>query len=129
MDALSAMLTDLDDFARGGMTEEEATKTRFLARSEIVGENETVERTSLALAHDAALGLGPDYEARASASSDGADRSKLNKLAATFFDRAGGVIVVVGPRAKLEGPLTQAGFGPIEHRDAEGALVKGAKAR
>lgn len=126
-EALGAMLGDLDDFARGGLTEEEAAKTRMQARSEIVGEYETVDRTSIALAHDAALGLGPAYEAEASALADQADRGALGALAARFFERAGGVIVVVGPRAKLEGPLAKAGLGPITRLDAEGALVKGAK--
>jgi predicted Zn-dependent peptidase len=123
VDALGATLIDLDKIAHAGLTEDEVAKTRSYARSEIVDEYATVAHTSFALAHDAALGLGSDYEARSSVLSDGATQSDLNKLAATFFDPAGGTVVVVGPRAKLEGPLTQAGYGPIEYRDAEGRLL------
>jgi zinc protease len=123
VDALGAMLADLDDFAHGGLTEEEAAKTRSQARSEVVQQYETVGETSAVLAHDAAMGLGPDYEARSSALSEGADRARLRDLAGTFFDRAGATIIVVGPRPKLEEALTKAGYGPIEYRDAEGALL------
>jgi hypothetical protein len=112
------------------MTEDEASKTRMQARSEIAREYETVGGTSIALAHDAALGLGPDYEARSSALSDQADRAVLGGLAAKFFDPAGAVVVLVGPRAKLEaqlGELAQAGFGPVEHFNSEGAPGKGVR--
>ena len=93
------------------------------ARSETVGEYETVGSTCAVLAHDAAMGLGADYEARASALGDGADREQLGRLAASFFGRSGLTVVIVGPRAKLEGPLRKAGFGSIEYRDAEGIPV------
>jgi zinc protease len=120
VEALKALLADVDDFTHAGMTEDEAGKTRLQARSDMIHDYETVEHTSAALAHDAALGLGPDWEAKASLLRDGADRGALNKLAATFFDRAGAAIVIVGPRAKLEGQLAEAGFGPLELRDTEG---------
>jgi predicted Zn-dependent peptidase len=126
-EALKGMLADIDDFARGGITEEEAEKTRLQTRADVVDQYETIEHACVALAHDASLGLAPDWEAKSAALADQADRQTLNGLAATFFDRAGARVVIVGSRAKLEGPLTQAGFGSIDFVDEEGkpaALVK-----
>ena len=57
-----------------------------------------------------------------------ADRRELNKLASIFYDRSRATIVVVGPRAKLEGPLAEAGFTSIDLRDAEGNPVAAAPA-
>jgi predicted Zn-dependent peptidase len=119
-EALKAMLADIDDFGRSGVTDEEAEKTRLQTRADVVDEYETVEHTCLALARDAALGLGPDWEAKAAALADQADRQALNTVAAAFYNQAGATVVIVGSRAKLEGPLTQAGFGPIAFVDAEG---------
>jgi len=127
-EALKAMLGDIDDFGHAGMTEDEAQKTRLQTRAEFVEQYETIEHTCLALAHDASLGLGPDWEAKEAALADQADRQALNGVAATFFGRAGATVVIVGPRAKLEGPLTQAGFGPIAFVDAEGKSVVAAAA-
>jgi zinc protease len=128
VDALNQLLVDLDAFARDGLTEEETTKTRLRARSEIVDDYQTVAAISFALAHDAALGLGPEYEAKASSLSDDATRSDLSKLAATFYGQTGATVIVVGPRATLEGQLVRAGYGPIEYRDAEGTVLKDGKA-
>jgi zinc protease len=124
VEALKALLRSMDDFARAGMTEEEARKTRMQARTEIVEEYETVDRASLALARNAGLGLEADYESKASVLADGATDSELKGLVAEFFSRRGATVVVVGPRAKLEAPLMEAGFGPLEYRDAEGAPAR-----
>ena len=101
------------------MTAEEAAKTRVQSRQEYIDDYETVEQAAAQLAHDAALGLPPDFEATASVANDQAGAAELNELVKTFFDRFA-TVVIVGPRAKLEGPLTQAGYGPIEVLDAEG---------
>ena len=129
VDALKAMLADVDLLAKSGMTEAEVAKTRLQSRAEYVDDYERVEHAAAQLAHDAGLGLSPDYEATASVAADRADATELNQLLKTFFDRAPAAIVIVGPRAKLEGPLTQAGYGPIELMDAEGNPVpaKGTK--
>jgi predicted Zn-dependent peptidase len=130
-DALKAMLADIDEFAKNGLTDDEAQKTRTTARNDLVESYQTVEHTAMRLARDAALGLGPDFEAKASVARDTADRGDLNKVAAAFFERspgAGSVVVIVGPRAKLEGPLSSIGLTSIEMRDAEGNLVVDEKA-
>jgi zinc protease len=119
-EALKAMLADIDDFARTGITDEEAEKTRLQTRADVVEQYETIEHTCAALAHDASLGLPPDWEAKTAALADQADRQALNGVASTFFSAAAATVVIVGSRATLEGPLTQAGFGPIDFVDEEG---------
>jgi predicted Zn-dependent peptidase len=119
-DALKQMYADVDDFARNGVTDDEAAKTQLQTRADLVDQYQTIEHVSLALAHDAALGLGPDWEAKAAAVADQADVKTLNTLAAAFYDRTGSTVIIVGSRAKLEGALNDAGLGPIQFVDAEG---------
>jgi predicted Zn-dependent peptidase len=124
IDALKAMLADVDGFARKGLTDEEVHKTRSQARSEIVKAYEGAGSVAGRLASDAALGLPPDHEASVSLRRDAATKEALDRLAAEYFDPSHAVVVIVGPRAKLEGGLGAMGLLPIEIRDAEGNVVK-----
>jgi predicted Zn-dependent peptidase len=123
-DALSAMLADLHKFADGGMTEDEVARTRFQARGELVSVYETVEGIAGHLAADASLGLPPDYEAKSSRDRDAADKATLDRLAKQYYDPAGAILVVVGPRAKVQPMIDKLGLPPAEIRDAEGKVIK-----
>ena len=123
-DALKALLADVDGYAHGGLTDEEVGKTRLQARSDLVDILETADGAALRLARDAALGLGPDYEAKASVRRDTAAKPELDKIVGRFFDTKQAIVVIVGPRAKLEGPLATLGFTAPELRDAEGNIPK-----
>jgi predicted Zn-dependent peptidase len=120
VEALKALLGDLDDFAHGGMSEAEAAKTKVQARAELVSAYETIQKTAQTLGMDAALGLSPDWEAKSSAAADAVDRDALVKLATPFYPSDGTTIVIVGSRAKLEDDLRKTGVAPIESYDAEG---------
>ena len=122
-EALQAMLADIAEYSKAGPTAEEAQKTRLQSRSELVEMFEQVDTCALRLARDAALGLGADYEAKASVRRDTATKEELAKLAATVFSPAGSVLVIVGPRAKLAPILSKLGFAAPEMRDAEGERV------
>jgi zinc protease len=124
-DALKAMLDDVDALVKGGLTADEVMKTRLQGRADVVEQFESTAGTSVRLARNAALGLGAEYEARASVLRDEADKATLDRLAATYFDRTNAVIVIVGPRAKLEGPLAKIGMTNLEMRDAEGNVIGG----
>jgi predicted Zn-dependent peptidase len=119
-DALKAMVKDVEDFAKAGMSEEEVAKSRLIARGELVDMFEEVESAAMRLARDAAIGLGPDYEAKASVRRDTAPNDDLTK-AARQLDPKDGYIVVVGPRAKIDKQLADLGITATELRDAEGA--------
>jgi len=124
-DALKAMLADLSEFASGGLTEDEVERTRSQARSELVGVYESVEGISAHLAANASLGLPPDWEAQASQRRDSATKADLDPLARAFYDPAHAIVVVVGPRARVQPLLEGVGVaGAPEMRDAEGNLVK-----
>lgn len=124
VDALTALLADVDLFSKKGLTEEEVQKTRSQARAELVEAYEGAAAAAGRLAMDAALGLPADYEATTSLERDSATKGALDRLAATDFDASHGVVVLVGPRAKLEKPLAAAGFAQVELRDADGNVVK-----
>lgn len=122
-EALQAMLADIAEYSKTGPTADETQKTRLQARSELVEMFEQVDTSALRLARDAALGLGPEFEAKASIRRDTATREELAKLAATVFSPANSVLVIVGPRAKLAPVLSTLGFPAPEMRDAEGERI------
>jgi zinc protease len=123
-DALTAMLTDLHQFAEGGLLPDEALRTRSQARADLVGVYESVQAIAGHLAGDASLGLPPDYEARASEARDAADKSLLDRLAKQFYDPTDGIIVVVGPRSRVKPMIDKTGLPPAELRDTEGNVLK-----
>ncbi len=122
-EALQAMLADIADYSKTGPTVEETQKTRLQSRSELVEMFEQVDTSALRLARNAALGLGPEFEAKASVRRDTATREELAKLAGTVFSPANSVLVIVGPRAKLAPVLSKLGFPAPEMRDAEGERI------
>ena len=122
-DALKAMLGDIDFYARNGLTDAEVDKTRSQSRAEVVETFEGVDRAAAQLAHDAALVLGPDYQQRAASQKDQANKPELDGLAKLHFDPKNATVIVVGPRATLEGPLHALGYADIQLRDAEGNVL------
>ncbi len=126
-EALKALLGDIDDLAKRGLTLDEVEKTRSQARAEMVETYEAVQSVAGRLAQSASLGLGPDYDARASIAREAATGADLNKLAAKYFDPREAIVVVVGPRAKVEAAITAAGLPAPQLRDADGNVVSDKK--
>ncbi len=123
-EALKAMLADLGTFADAGMTDDEVDRTRSQARGELVGTYESNQGIAGHLAADASLGLPPDWAARSAALRDGATKTELDALAKEFYDPGPAVVVVVGPRPKLQPMLAELGLPAPEIRDAEGKEIK-----
>jgi predicted Zn-dependent peptidase len=123
-DALGAMLGDLTKFAAEGMTAAEVESTRSQARGELVSAYESVEGIAGRLVANAALGLGADHEAKAAKARDVAQKPELDALAKRFYDPAAGIIVVVGPRARVQPMIDKLGLPAPEMRDAEGAPLR-----
>ena len=122
-DALAAMIGDLRQFASGGLSDDEIGRTRSQARAALVSSYETVEGIAGRLANDAVLGLGPDYQARASQARDEAQRSQLDGLAKRFYAPDDAILVVVGPRARIQPMIDKLGLPAPEMRDADGNVV------
>ena len=118
--ALSAMLSDLDKMANGGLTDDEVEKVKAQDRADLVQEYESVGSISHRLANVATLGLGPGFDAQASRARQDAPKAELDKLAAAVSP-AKATIVVVGPSAAVTPQLEKAGLGPITLWDTEGA--------
>jgi predicted Zn-dependent peptidase len=123
-DALKAMLADLAAFASGGLTDDEVARTRSQARGELVSVYESVEGIAGHLAADASLGLPADWDAQSSQRRDAAGKADLDPLARRFYDPNNSIVVVVGPRARVQPLVDGLGLGTPEMRDAEGNLVK-----
>jgi predicted Zn-dependent peptidase len=123
-DALGAMLGELRQFAEGGMTDDEVARTRSQARGEMVSVYESVEGITGRLAANASLGLPPDYEAKAAQARDAAQKPELDALAKRYYDPADAIVVVVGPRARVQPMIDKLGLPAPELRDAEGVPVR-----
>jgi predicted Zn-dependent peptidase len=119
-DALKNMLRDIGDFAAKGVTQDEANKTRALARADVVEDYEVIDRTAARLAANAGLGLPIDYEAQAAARREGASKWDLDPLVARSFDGKEATVVIVGPKDKVTAQLKAAGLSEPELRDEEG---------
>lgn len=118
-EALAAMLKDIEALAKEGPTDEEVKKTRMLARAELVEAFEGVEHAARRLARDAGVGLSADHEATASRATDAATKSDLARLAERYLDASTAMVVIVGPRAKIQPQLEKAGV-PAKSIEASG---------
>ncbi len=123
-DALAAMLSDLHKFAEGGLTEDEVARTRSQARGELVSVYQSNEGIAGHLAADASLGLPAEWQAKSSERRDNAQKPELDELAKKFYDPAAAILVVVGPRARVQPMIDKLGLPPPEIRDAEGNVAK-----
>lgn len=119
-DALKAMIADIEQLAKSGLTEEEVEKTRLIARSELVESFESVEAAARRLARNAGVGLPPDHEPKASLVLDRATPEDLTKAAAAHVDASNAIIVIVGPRAKIQPQLDAIGVTSIQTSGPEG---------
>jgi zinc protease len=123
-EALTAMLADLREFADHGMSDAEVARTRSQARGDLVSAYTSVEGIAGHLAADASLGLGPDWAGKSSERREGAQKPELDALAKQFFDPSDAILVVVGPRARVQPMIEKLGLPAPEIRDAEGNVVK-----
>ncbi len=119
-DALKAMLADIDALAREGLTDEEVEKTRLIARGELVESFEGASAAARRLGRNAGIGLPPDHETKASAALDAATKDDLKQLAARHVDAKDAIIVIVGPRAKIEPQLKALGITTLTASGPEG---------
>lgn len=119
-DALKAMLADMHAFAAKGMTDEEVQKTQSQSRADLVGDYEEVEKLAALLSSDAAMGLGPEYEAKAAAARDQLRKGDLDQLAKSYYDTTDDVVIAVGPKDVLLQAIAGAGLPAPQICDADG---------
>ncbi|HEX8796441.1 MAG TPA: pitrilysin family protein [Polyangiaceae bacterium] len=122
-EAVDAMLTDLRKFADGGLTDAEVDKTRSEARADLVSAYEMVERISGHLAGNASLGLPADYVGTLAKARDAAAKPDMDALAKRLYSPDGAMLVMVGPKTKLEGVIEALHLPPPSIRDEEGRVV------
>jgi predicted Zn-dependent peptidase len=117
-EALKALVTDTSTYAAEGPTRDEAEKTRLLLRAELVESYEGVSAIAARLGRQAALGLAPDFDEKASLTRDNAHRDDLAGLAKKYLGGPS-LVVIVGPKSKIEAGLSAQGFGGFEVVTAE----------
>jgi predicted Zn-dependent peptidase len=122
-DAMAAMLDDLKKFAEGGLTPDEVERTRSQARGELVSIYQSNEGIAGHLAANASLGLPPDWAAKSSEMREKAQKADLDALAKQYYDPTDAILVVVGPRAKVQPQIDKLGLPPPEMRDGQGNVV------
>jgi predicted Zn-dependent peptidase len=119
-EALKAMLADIGAVTLDGLSDEEVEKTRLIARSDLVEAFEGVAAAASRLARNAGIGLPPDHEATASRALDTASKDDQKYLAAKHIDPKEAIIVIVGPRAKIEPQLKALGMTSLTASGPEG---------
>ncbi|MBX3231730.1 MAG: insulinase family protein [Labilithrix sp.] len=119
-DALQATLTDIEAMQKGGLTDEEVDRTKKLARADLVQSYETVSAAAARLGRYAGVGQSADRDAVLSKLVARADKAKLGELAKGYLSLEGAVVVIVGPRAKIEPQLAKIGVTSLEASTPEG---------
>jgi zinc protease len=123
-EALGAMLADLKKFATEGLAPDEVDRSRSQARGELVSAYESDEAIAGRLAAGASLGLSPDFEGKESQLRDAAPKADLDRVAKQYLDPDGAIIVVVGPKARVQSQIDKLGLPAPEMRDAQGNVLK-----
>lgn len=108
-EALKAMMADINAYTQTGPSDEEAAKSKSLARNDLVEVFESVSQASARLSRNAGVGLPFDYEVKAAERKDAASKDDLTRLAKTLMDPKKGFILVVGPKSVLP-QLKESGF-------------------
>ena len=85
---------------------------------------ESVEQIAGHLAADASLGLPPDWEAKAIQLLEAASKDDLDRLAKQYFSPDDAILVVVGPRARVQPQLDKLGLPAPQIRDATGNVLR-----
>jgi zinc protease len=110
-DAMKDIVSELAKL-REGVTEAEIAKARGAYRSELVELMETREDAALTFAPWHAAGLPPEALGAELAAVEALTPEAVRPAMAAY-DPAKAVIVLVGDRAAIEQPLSEAGFGPF----------------
>lgn len=113
-EAVKALLEDVAAYAKDGPTDEEAEKTRLVARADLVEAYEGVSATSARLARLAGIGLPAGHEALSAKARDEAPVDKLRALAKAWLDPTEGTVLVVGPKAQVVPALDAVGLKGVE---------------
>jgi len=119
-EALKAMLADIEKLQKDGPTDEEVAKSRLLARADLVESFEGVESTAARLARNAGIEASADHETKAAEAAARATKSDLVSLAHEFLDLSNAVVVVVGPKAKVQPQLEAIGITQFDTTGPEG---------
>jgi predicted Zn-dependent peptidase len=118
--AIKEMLAEIEKMAQHGLTDEEFVKVRARDLTSLIETNETLNSLVGRLTTLGAMGMSYDFDAKASAARQAAEREALSALARKHLDQGNMSVVVVGPRDKIEPQLADLGLGEPELWSEEG---------
>jgi predicted Zn-dependent peptidase len=127
------VLTEMDamirSFATGGPTVDEVETDRESLRGDFVRAFKTTGDAARAFAARIARGFPLDAVAIEAQKLDEPTGDSIRAAAAKYFDPDRSRVVIVGDLAQLRAPLLALGWGPIEVRDAAGAVLRTERAK
>jgi predicted Zn-dependent peptidase len=130
---VAAVLAEADavtrEMAATGPTPDEVQTVRAVYGEDIVRSFKTTDSAAGVYALRFSVGLPADGLAAESARIDAMTAESLRAAAAKYLDPARTRVVIVGDLAALREPLRALGWGPIEVRDAAGAVVRTERAK
>ena len=128
-DALRETRREIDAIGSQGLSGPEVEKLRALVQGDALETYGTIRGALGSLASNAALGLGPDEDARRLHSQLGATSSDLAALASKQLDISAATVVLVGPKNLALKAISDNGLPPPEYRDPEGRPARSRSGR
>lgn len=126
--AAKEMMTEIRNFPAHPPTEAELTAAKTALVQSLPGQFETVQVTAGAMGGLFLYDRPLDYYANLPAKYQAVTSTDVAKVAQQDLHPDQLIIVTAGDRAKIEPGLKDAGLGPVEVRNINGALVTGAEA-
>jgi zinc protease len=128
-DKTKETILELDKELRGivgqsPITEDEVAKVKNQRTLELAGQWETAGAVAGSIDEIVTYGLGDDYFSRYAGRIRALQQQDLAKAAQEVVHPDSLVWVVVGPRAQIEAPIRELGWGEVRFIDADGNAIR-----
>ena len=121
--AVAEILKEIRRIADDPLSTDELTLARDSAIRSLPGRFETTQQLVTSFANVFTYNLGIDYYTRLPAMFSGVDGAAVEAVVKKYLAPDRMVVVAVGDRARIEGPLNQLGIGTFQIRDTDGAPI------
>lgn len=118
--AVQEILFELERIRTGNLTAEELLTAKDSIARSLPGLFETTPQSASSIGQLFVHNLARDYYCRLPGEIDSVTVADVRRVAEYYLHPAQTVVVAVGDRAKIQGPLEQLQFGPIECFDVDG---------
>lgn len=122
--AVQEILFELERIRTGNLTAEELLTAKDSIARSLPGLFETTPQSASSIGQLFVHNLARDYYCRLPGEIDSVTVADVRRVAEYYLHPAQTVVVAVGDRAKIQGPLEKLQFGPVECFDVNGDLVQ-----